>query len=134
MSPEGLEKRPISFSFTKKERLSSLVEIKTLFNSKSSGFIYPFKFLFLPVNGQSQHQILISVPKKLFKRSVDRHLITRRIREAYRLNKHKLQSPVFYNIAFIYVAKNICSFKEIEKKLNLVLENLNKQENESNAK
>ena len=40
-----------------------------------------------------QVRILISVPKKLFKRAVKRNLLKRRIREAFRLQKELLLTP-----------------------------------------
>ena len=39
-------------------------------------------------------RIGFSVPKKKFKRSVDRHRITRLMRESWRLNKHELYAAV----------------------------------------
>lgn len=72
--------------------------------------------------------ILISVSKKVFKRAVDRNLIRRRIREAYRLNKGLIFSqstrslPTY--VTFLYTAKTILSFEEIEKGTKLALKKL----------
>lgn len=133
MKSEDLELLPKSFTFKKNERLRSKKAIKALFASKSSGFTYPFKYLIFPNQSIKYHQVLISVPKKQFKKSVDRHLINRRIKEAYRLNKHILTCEIKYDIAFIYVAKEILSFTDIEKKVSLTLQQINKLKNETST-
>lgn len=122
-------------TFKKAERLSSKKVIDRLFKKGSaetaSVFGYPFRVLFLRhdvPDGEPAGQlpaILISVSKRNFKKAVDRNLLKRRIREAYRLNKHLLfggetpRPPVY--IAFVYVAKEILSFEELEKKMKFVL-------------
>ena len=64
-------------------------------------------------------QLLFSVSKKSFKRAVDRNLIRRRIKEAYRLNKilflPNIKIP--QHIGIIYIAKEIMEFADIQKKL-----------------
>lgn len=61
-------------------------------------------------------QFLISVPKKRFKHAVDRVLLRRRIREAYRLNRPALvkDESTAIDIAFIFLGNNICHYSEIE--------------------
>lgn len=50
-------------------------------------------------------RIMVSVPKKLFKRAVGRNAVKRRIREAYRLQKELLAGP--RDILFIYTSAEI---------------------------
>lgn len=114
-------------TFKKSERLHRKKEIKELFTKGSSFYLYPFKVLHL-VNPESQSQfpqVLISVSKRNFKKAVDRNKLKRRIREAYRLNKHEVQTEQNLLIAYIYTSKEILTFAEIEKKLKLVLDRLN---------
>jgi ribonuclease P protein component len=65
-------------------------------------------------------KIVISVPKKIHKRAVKRNFIRRRIKEAYRLNKHLVyeivRQNITLNIIVIYISPNIANYAEIEKK------------------
>lgn len=62
----------------------------------------------------------VSVPKRLFKRAVDRNLLKRLIREAYRLNKKELYSLVLQknrtlHLLIQYQHREIEDFRTIEK-------------------
>jgi ribonuclease P protein component len=116
-------------TFTKSERLCSKKILGELFKkgspSVSTFYLFPFRVLYMPQpEGESVlPAIVITVPKRTFKRAVVRNLIRRRVREAYRLNKHLFttdKTPPAY-IAFLYTAKQIISFEEIEKGMKLAL-------------
>ena len=68
-------------------------------------------------------KVLVSVPKKRIKRAVDRNLLKRRIKEAYRNMKQDLTSTPFPGdyLAIVYVGKEIISFEILKEKLILVL-------------
>ncbi len=69
-------------------------------------------------------EFALSVPKKAFKRAVDRNVLRRRIREAYRLHKielykllknNTLHSDKRFAFMVLYTAKEEMSYAEIEK-------------------
>jgi len=113
MSKEGL-----SYTFPKAEKLCGKKEIEELFQNGSSFYLHPFRFKYLQSTVETTNKVLFSVPKKKFKRAVDRNLIKRRLRETYRLNKHHLNnSDHFYYLGFVYVDKKILSYQDIESKM-----------------
>jgi ribonuclease P protein component len=105
--------------FRKDEKLKSEKLIKELFDKGSSFYSFPFKVLIMPNSHPqaSSHQVMFSVSKKNFKRAVDRNLIKRRIRESYRLNKNLLKDSPLLLIAYIYTAKEILTFVQIQERL-----------------
>ncbi|MCX2429725.1 MULTISPECIES: ribonuclease P protein component [unclassified Pedobacter] len=113
------------YTFRKEERLCSRKHLDLLFKNGSSFLLYPFRisYLFLDEPAGVPAQVVINVPKKRYKRAVDRNLLKRRIREAYRLNKQEY----FYNqlsadkglllFSIQYVGKQKYEFTFIQKKL-----------------
>src|ERR1700709_234674 len=79
------------YTFTKEERLCNKVLIDSIFHNGSSFLCYPFRVSWLVVDAPQLFpaQVLIAVPKKRYKRAVDRNLVKRRIREVYRLHKEE---------------------------------------------
>ena len=113
------------YTFRKEERLCSRKHLDLLFKNGSSFLLYPFRISYLFVNAPAevQAQVVINVPKKRYKRAVDRNLLKRRIREAYRLHK---QESLYSNLpesnglllfSIQFVGKDKYEFSFIEKKL-----------------
>ena len=119
-----------AYTLGKKERLSSKILIERLFSGGSKSFpAFPLRVVYMPVEPSEQDaaaSILISVPKKRFKRAVKRNLVKRQVREAYRKNKHLLLDALASRnkrlvIAFIWLDNNIHSSAEVEEKVKKLL-------------
>lgn len=111
----------------KKERLSVGTDLSRLFASGRYGFTDGFRYCYRIGNELPFNRIVVSVPKKCFRRAVKRNLLKRRIREAYRLNKDLL--PVNAekggtDILFIYSSKDILDFNAVVLSVRNILEGL----------
>lgn len=65
-------------------------------------------------------RIMVSVPKRSFKRAVKRNLLKRRIRESYRLEKSVLQGPP-RDMMFVYTSKEVLPFEEVRSAMHALL-------------
>ena len=115
-------------TFPKREKLTHKKQIGELFRQGKSVVLYPIRFIYLPVSDQSCHQVLFSVPKRNFKKAVDRNRIKRQMREAYRLHKHLIpynpNNNVRFLLAYIYIGKQKVAYQRIETKINESLNRL----------
>jgi ribonuclease P protein component len=126
------EDKPVSFSFPKKERLCSRLQMEQLLSLKQSVFSYPLKCYFqhLPLSDENPvSKMAVSVPKKLEKTAVGRNKIKRWVREAYRLNKHLLHNRIeegrVVNMLFVCVGKENLSYVLMEKAMKEIFQKIN---------
>lgn len=111
----------MDFSLSKEERICSVKAIENLVASGKYLVCGPIRCCFLPRNDCSPlNRMMVSVPKKLFKRAVKRNLLKRRIRESYRLQKHVL-TAAGVDIMFVYTSKEVADFQEIFSALQKIL-------------
>lgn len=89
------------------------------------GSVPGLRYLCMPGTGADVDRIMVSVPKKLFKRAVKRNLLKRRIRESWRKQKHLLNVDGRMDILFMYPTKDILSYQEIYAAVGNVIESLN---------
>lgn len=128
--------------FNKEERLCSKKSLDLLFKNGSSFLLYPFRLTFLFVDEPHKYpaQVVINVAKKRYKHAVDRNLIKRRTREAYRLQKEQLLYTSLANrkdlllLSLQFIGKEKYDYAFFEKKLAMAFKKLTTQfaSNESN--
>lgn len=124
---------PHKATLKRHECLKSKKLLDALFEEGQSAFAHPIKLLYqfkdLPEKGWPL-LFSVSVPKKKIKSAVDRNLVKRRIREAYRLHKHPLQEALQENdkwqlsLMLIHISQDIPPYDILTKAVTRLLNDL----------
>jgi ribonuclease P protein component len=117
------------FRFTKQERLCSRKAIEILYNKGKAKNIFPFRIIVLKSDAEKHLdkekypvRFMISVPKKRIKLAVKRNRVKRLVREAWRLNKHRLyeemhKKQLHCDVMLLYLTSDLPELKDVESKL-----------------
>ncbi len=121
------KKHYMNFTLGKEERLKSKKLIERLYAEGKSVKSFPLRMVYLQTTHTSNFsaQVGISVPKRNFKRAVDRNRIKRLMRESYRLQKHIVYNSVDKPYIFMisYLAKEEWEYTKIAQKMKFLLTN-----------
>lgn len=117
------------------ERLRGNKILGRLFTDGQSGFVFPFRYYWqaVPVEDEDYSvAMLVSVPKKMFKRAVKRNLFKRRTREAFRQEKTNAvercaAAGLRLSVAFVYSSREEVEFGKIRSSVRRILSEVSKE-------
>ena len=119
----------MSQTLPKSERLRSRKTIAMLFSGGSVIAAPPVRMVWIQANNtdNSPFQFTVSVPKKNFKRAVDRNRLKRQMREVVRKNKLDIKNILKEKnkpcaMMFVFTGKEKADYKEIEGQIILILQ------------
>ena len=115
-------------TLTKAERLRSRKTISLLFEKGKAINAPPVRMIWLEAANRDNSilQFAVAVPKKNFKRAVDRNRLKRQMREAIRKNKMAVKSVLSEKgkpcaLLFVFSGKEAVPYREIEDKIIVIL-------------
>ena len=108
----------------KSERISGKAAVSALMSKGRWGFARGLKYCYLTNAGEEDaavaNRVMVSVPKRLFKRAVKRNLLKRRLREAYRTQKDIL-SPCGIDLLLLYNTDEILDSGSLAEQVGTIL-------------
>lgn len=139
------DKPEFRLTFPKSERLRHKILVDTLFAKGKSLYEYPFRLVYRSLSEQeladsfkigvpggiAPLQVMITVPKKKRRHAVDRVLMRRRIRDAWRLQRRPLRARIesdpalrTLSVALIYISNENIDSSRLRSKLEKLLARL----------
>jgi len=115
----------MKFTLGKDERLKSKKLIGRLYTEGKTIKTFPLRMVYIQTEHTSDYpvQVGVSVPKRNFKKAVDRNRIKRLLRESYRKQKFTVYDNVDKPYVFMisYLAKDEWKYDDIDKKMSKLL-------------
>ncbi len=111
-------------TLSKEERLSGKTAVGDLLKKGRWGFTADLKYCWLYPGSGECNKVLVSVPKRNFKRAVKRNLLKRRLRESYRTRKELLTAPAPVDLMLFYNSKEVLESSVILAEVEEVLRSL----------
>lgn len=122
----------------KKERLCSRTLIEKLFHKGGSRSMaaFPLRLVYMLADSGSaapSAQMLVSVPKRCFKRAVKRNRVKRQVREAYRKNKATVygglegRDGASLSMAFIWLDDKLWPSSDVDAKVANLMQRLSEK-------
>ena len=106
----------------KSERLCGKKAVETLMERGKSITEGCLRLRFLDRSDEEPVRIMVSVPKRHFKRAVRRNLLKRRIRESYR--RQKALAGAGKDLLFVYLPREVVPYEVIFADMTALLERL----------
>ena len=121
----------MDFTFDKTERLCSKKALDELFSGGRSKSHFPIKVIFKASVYESDFpaRVVFIVPKKKHRRANKRNTVRRRMREAYRLNKHHLYEALKdqkIDLMFVYLSNEVTGYTQTETVMRSLMDHVSK--------
>lgn len=116
----------MDLKFGKDKKLKSRKRIELLFESGQKANRFPIGMRYRLREGDTEgFRAAFTVPKRNFKRAVDRNLLKRRMREALRVHQHEISKDLSVDFMLIYLSPRILNYWTIEKSVLQLISELN---------
>lgn len=117
---------PQGHTLPKEERLCGKTTVSALISDGKWGTTAHLRFCWAAGRTTGVNRLMVSVPKKFFKRAVRRNLLKRRLREAYRLQKGLLTASGV-DLMLSYSSPEIADFQTIFAEVTEILQRVSQK-------